>query len=123
MLINRKTNFCHILCHTADEEPNLPTKPYEIKSHMYVPAGTFATRLRGVLTDRLSVAQYHNFLKGFQLHNCYLENEHFHRWKGKMVDMVVDWEYIVQYRSLRTCFYKVRNKLPHTIDCTQLYTD
>ncbi|XP_020649393.3 cytosolic phospholipase A2 epsilon [Pogona vitticeps] len=69
-----------------DEEPNLPTKPYEIKSHMYVPAGTFATRLRGVLTDRLSVAQYHNFLKGFQLHNCYLENEHFHKWKATVLD-------------------------------------
>ncbi|KAH0620641.1 hypothetical protein JD844_021307 [Phrynosoma platyrhinos] len=69
-----------------DEEPNLPTRPYEIKSHMYVPAGTFATRLRGVLTDRLSVAQYHNFLKGFQLHNCYLENESFQRWQATVLD-------------------------------------
>uniref|UniRef100_A0A803SSR1 Phospholipase A2 n=1 Tax=Anolis carolinensis TaxID=28377 RepID=A0A803SSR1_ANOCA len=74
------------LCLNADEEPNLPTRPYEIRSHMYVPAGTFATRLRGALTDRLSVAQYHNFLKGCQLHNCYLENESFHRWRATVLD-------------------------------------
>ncbi|XP_060616849.2 cytosolic phospholipase A2 epsilon-like [Anolis sagrei] len=70
----------------VDEEPNLPTRPYEIRSHMYVPAGTFATRLRGALTDRLSVAQYHNFLKGCQLHNCYLENDSFHRWRATVLD-------------------------------------
>uniref|UniRef100_A0A8C6V5U8 PLA2c domain-containing protein n=1 Tax=Naja naja TaxID=35670 RepID=A0A8C6V5U8_NAJNA len=43
-------------------------------------------KLRGVLTDRLAVAQYHNFLKGFQMHDCYMENTHFQRWKATTLD-------------------------------------
>ncbi|KAK9409736.1 cytosolic phospholipase A2 epsilon-like [Crotalus adamanteus] len=50
---------------------------------MFVPPGDLATKLRGALTDRLAVAQYHNFLKGFQMHDSYIENTHFHRWKGE----------------------------------------
>ncbi|XP_053142485.1 cytosolic phospholipase A2 epsilon-like isoform X2 [Hemicordylus capensis] len=69
-----------------DEEPNLPTRPYELKSHMFVPAGKLANDLRGLLTDRLSVAQYHNFLNGLQLHNYYLESEGFNRWKATVLD-------------------------------------
>ncbi|ETE63977.1 Cytosolic phospholipase A2 delta [Ophiophagus hannah] len=74
------------LCFVADEDPHLPTKPYELKSRMFVPPGNLATKLRGVLTDRLAVAQYHNFLKGFQMHDCYMENTHFHRWKATTLD-------------------------------------
>uniref|UniRef100_A0A8C5SCA5 Phospholipase A2 n=1 Tax=Laticauda laticaudata TaxID=8630 RepID=A0A8C5SCA5_LATLA len=69
-----------------DEDPHLPTKPYELKSRMFVPPGYLATKLRGVLTDRLAVAQYQNFLKGFQMHDCYIENTHFHRWKATTLD-------------------------------------
>ncbi|XP_070787397.1 cytosolic phospholipase A2 epsilon-like [Pituophis catenifer annectens] len=69
-----------------DEDPHLPTKPYELKSRMFVPPGSLATKLRGVLTDRLAVAQYHNFLKGFQMHDSYMEETHFHRWKATTLD-------------------------------------
>ncbi|XP_063145972.1 cytosolic phospholipase A2 epsilon-like [Candoia aspera] len=69
-----------------DEEPHLPTKPYELKSRMFAPPGNLATKLRGVLTDRLSVAEYHNILKGFQLHDRYMENMHFNRWKATTLD-------------------------------------
>ncbi|XP_054825908.1 cytosolic phospholipase A2 epsilon-like [Eublepharis macularius] len=69
-----------------EEDPNLPTRPYELKSHMYVPAGNLSSAFRGVLTDRLSVAQYYNFLKGLQLHSNYLENEQFQRWKATVLD-------------------------------------
>ncbi|XP_025027885.1 cytosolic phospholipase A2 epsilon-like [Python bivittatus] len=69
-----------------DEEPHLPTKPYELKSRMFVPPGNLATTLRAVLTDRLSVAEYHNFLKGFQLHDSYMENTNFQRWKATILD-------------------------------------
>ncbi|XP_058018005.1 cytosolic phospholipase A2 epsilon-like [Ahaetulla prasina] len=69
-----------------DEDPHLPTKPYELKSRMFVPPGSLATKLRGVLTDRLAVAQYHNFLKGFQMHDRYMEDTHFHRWKATTLD-------------------------------------
>ncbi|XP_055648556.1 cytosolic phospholipase A2 epsilon-like [Falco peregrinus] len=70
----------------VDEDPVLPTRPHELRTRMYTPPGPLSSALRGALTDRFSVAQHHNFLKGYQLHNNYLENEHFHRWKDTVLD-------------------------------------
>ncbi|XP_062974522.1 cytosolic phospholipase A2 epsilon-like [Elgaria multicarinata webbii] len=69
-----------------DEEPHLPTRPHEQKTHLYTPAGPLSTAFRDVLTDRLSVAQYHNFMRGLQLDNSYLENNKFCRWKDTVLD-------------------------------------
>lgn len=49
---------------------------------MFTPPGPLGSTLRSALTDRVCIAQDHNFLKGFQMHNDYLENKHFCRWKG-----------------------------------------
>ncbi|XP_060139000.1 cytosolic phospholipase A2 epsilon [Zootoca vivipara] len=69
-----------------DTEPHLPTRPHEQKTHLHTPAGPLSSAFRDVLTDRLSVAQYHNFLRGLQLDNGYLENDSFCRWKGTILD-------------------------------------
>uniref|UniRef100_A0A8D0HMP2 Phospholipase A2 n=1 Tax=Sphenodon punctatus TaxID=8508 RepID=A0A8D0HMP2_SPHPU len=69
-----------------EEEPNLPTRPHELTTRMFTPEGRLSNAIRGALTDRLSIAQYHNFMKGFQLHNSYLENESFCRWKATVLD-------------------------------------
>uniref|UniRef100_A0A493TTR2 PLA2c domain-containing protein n=1 Tax=Anas platyrhynchos platyrhynchos TaxID=8840 RepID=A0A493TTR2_ANAPP len=70
----------------SDEDPVLPTRPHELRTRMYTPPGPLSSALRGALTDRFSVAQHHNFLRGYQLHNNYLENEHFCRWKDTVLD-------------------------------------
>ncbi|TRZ26302.1 hypothetical protein HGM15179_000914 [Zosterops borbonicus] len=70
----------------VDEDPVLPTRPHELRTRMYTPPGALSSALRGALTDRFSVAQHHNFLKGYQLHNNYMENEHFCRWKDTVLD-------------------------------------
>ncbi|KAM6274480.1 cytosolic phospholipase A2 epsilon-like [Porphyrio hochstetteri] len=70
----------------VDEDPVLPTRPHELRTRMYTPPGPLSSALRGALTDRFSVAQHHNFLKGYQLHSNYLENEHFCRWKDTVLD-------------------------------------
>ncbi|KAH0620643.1 hypothetical protein JD844_021309 [Phrynosoma platyrhinos] len=69
-----------------DEEPQLPSRPHEQKAHLYTPAGPLSSAFRDVLTDRLSVAQYHNFMKGLQLDNSYLQNDKFCRWKDTVLD-------------------------------------
>ncbi|XP_006034144.1 cytosolic phospholipase A2 epsilon-like [Alligator sinensis] len=69
-----------------EEEPILPTKPYELRTRMFTPAGCLSNAIRGFLTDRFSVAQHHNFLKGFHLHNDYLMNDNFCRWKDTVLD-------------------------------------
>ncbi|XP_039408866.1 uncharacterized protein LOC104688224 [Corvus cornix cornix] len=70
----------------VDEDPVLPTRPHELRTRMYTPPGPLSSALRGALTDRFSVAQHHNFLKGYQLHNNYMENQHFCRWKDTVLD-------------------------------------
>uniref|UniRef100_A0A8C9EJ44 Phospholipase A2 n=1 Tax=Pavo cristatus TaxID=9049 RepID=A0A8C9EJ44_PAVCR len=70
----------------VDEDPVLPTRPHELRTRMYTPPGTLSSALRGALTDRFSVAQHHNFLKGYQLHNDYFENKHFCQWKDTVLD-------------------------------------
>ncbi|XP_058018006.1 cytosolic phospholipase A2 epsilon-like [Ahaetulla prasina] len=69
-----------------DEEPNLTMETHEQKTYLYTPAGPLSSAFRDVLTDRLTVAQYHNFIKGLQLNSSYLENENFCRWKDTVLD-------------------------------------
>ncbi|XP_065493138.1 cytosolic phospholipase A2 epsilon-like [Caloenas nicobarica] len=69
-----------------EEEPILPLKLHELKTRLFTPPGPLGSALRSALTDRLCLAQEHNFLKGFQIHNDYLENKHFSRWKDTVLD-------------------------------------
>ncbi|KYO28407.1 cytosolic phospholipase A2 epsilon isoform X1 [Alligator mississippiensis] len=69
-----------------EEEPNLPERPHEIATRMFTPASGLSNALRDVLTDRPAVSKYHNFLRGFQMHNEYTQNEHFSRWKDTQLD-------------------------------------
>uniref|UniRef100_A0A8C4WC89 PLA2c domain-containing protein n=1 Tax=Gopherus evgoodei TaxID=1825980 RepID=A0A8C4WC89_9SAUR len=86
-IIIRNPSFSLLVSPGTEEEPVLPTRPHEVKTHLLTPEGPFSSALRDALTDRLSVAQYHNFLKGFQVHNDYLGNEKFYRWKDTVLDM------------------------------------
>ncbi|NWS40303.1 PA24E phospholipase, partial [Probosciger aterrimus] len=69
-----------------EEEPLLPPKPHELRTRLFTPPGPLGSTLRSALTDRICIAQDHNFLKGFQMHNDYLENKHFCRWKDTVLD-------------------------------------
>uniref|UniRef100_A0A8C3FWQ0 Phospholipase A2 n=1 Tax=Chrysemys picta bellii TaxID=8478 RepID=A0A8C3FWQ0_CHRPI len=59
---------------------------YELISQIFTTASPLSRVLRGAITERTSVAQYHSFLKGLQLHNDYLENDKFCRWKDTVLD-------------------------------------
>ncbi|NXN96472.1 PA24E phospholipase, partial [Rhinopomastus cyanomelas] len=69
-----------------EEEPLLRLKPDELRTRLFTPPGLLGSALRSALTDRLSIAQEHNFLKGFQIHNNYLDNKDFCRWKDTVLD-------------------------------------
>ena len=75
-----RQNLTALLC--AEEEHLLPLKLHELRTRVFTPPGPLGSALRRALTDRLCIAQEHNFLEGFQMHNDYLENKHFCRWKG-----------------------------------------
>ncbi|KAM6311653.1 uncharacterized protein AAHN32_001864 [Aegotheles albertisi] len=69
-----------------EEQPDLPEKPYEMATCMFTPTSGISTALRDILTDRPAVSKYHNFLRGFQMHNEYIQQEHFIKWKDTLLD-------------------------------------
>ncbi|NXJ47381.1 PA24E phospholipase, partial [Spizaetus tyrannus] len=69
-----------------EEQPDLPEKPYEMATCMFTPTSGLSTALRDILTDRPAVSKYHNFLRGFQMHNEYIQQEHFTKWKDTSLD-------------------------------------
>ncbi|NXI40165.1 PA24E phospholipase, partial [Galbula dea] len=72
--------------HDIEEHPALPKKPHEQKTCLSIPKGCLSNTLQEMLTGRPVVSTYHNFLKGLQLHNKYLENERFCMWKDTVLD-------------------------------------
>ncbi|NXU79039.1 PA24E phospholipase, partial [Oreotrochilus melanogaster] len=69
-----------------EEEPDLPEKPHEMATCMSTPTSSISTALRDILTDRPAVSKYHNFLRGFQMHNEYIQQEHFTKWRDTSLD-------------------------------------
>ncbi|NXG44518.1 PA24E phospholipase, partial [Psilopogon haemacephalus] len=65
-----------------EEEPLLSMNPYEVETCLFTPSNVLSSTLRDVLTGRPTIAQYPNFIRGFQMHNKYLESEGFSTWKG-----------------------------------------
>ncbi|NWR58189.1 PA24E phospholipase, partial [Bucorvus abyssinicus] len=72
--------------HDIEEHPALPKKPHEQTTCLSIPKGCLSNTLREMMTRRPVVSTYHNFLKGLQLHNNYLENERFCMWKDTVLD-------------------------------------
>uniref|UniRef100_A0A8C5IYC4 Phospholipase A2 n=1 Tax=Junco hyemalis TaxID=40217 RepID=A0A8C5IYC4_JUNHY len=69
-----------------EEQPDLPEKPYEMATCVFTPTSGLSTTLRDILTDRPAVSKYHNFLRGFQMHNEYIQHEQFTKWKDTLLD-------------------------------------
>ncbi|NXE76299.1 PA24E phospholipase, partial [Cochlearius cochlearius] len=72
--------------HDIEEHPALPKNPHEQTTCLSIPKGRLSNTLQEMLTGRPVVSTYHNFLKGLQLHNKYLENERFCMWKDTVLD-------------------------------------
>ncbi|NXW74322.1 PA24E phospholipase, partial [Hirundo rustica] len=72
--------------HDIENHPALPKKPHEQTTNLSIPKGYLSKTLREMMTGRPVVSTYHNFLKGLQLHNRYLENENFCMWKDTVLD-------------------------------------
>lgn len=69
----------------AEEDPVPSTNPHELETRLFTSAGPLSDTLRDVLTGRPTVAEYPNFLRGFQMDKDYLANEQFSTWKGTVI--------------------------------------
>uniref|UniRef100_A0A8C5TWR2 Phospholipase A2 n=1 Tax=Malurus cyaneus samueli TaxID=2593467 RepID=A0A8C5TWR2_9PASS len=79
-------NITLIAAYTEGDHSALPKRPHEQTASLSIPKGSLSKTLRQMMTGRPVVSTYHNFLKGLQLHNKYLENENFCMWKDTVLD-------------------------------------
>ncbi|NXE31415.1 PA24E phospholipase, partial [Ptilorrhoa leucosticta] len=93
------------------EEPFLSVNPYEVDTCLCTPSSVLSSALRDVLTGRPTIAQYPNFIRGFQLHNKYLESEGFSTWKGTVKQPAFQNNYVSD-----TVIDSLPNKLMETAD-------
>ncbi|XP_061467306.1 cytosolic phospholipase A2 epsilon-like isoform X2 [Rhineura floridana] len=87
-LANNSEDFWHRWTRDKIEEIDdsvPPSRPHELETHIVTSQGQLSSSLRDVLTGRPTIAEYPNFLRGFQFHNEYYENEHFSTWKKDTV--------------------------------------
>ncbi|XP_003214613.1 cytosolic phospholipase A2 epsilon [Anolis carolinensis] len=74
-----------------DIEDSLPsTNPHCLETRLVTPPGQLSSALRDVLTGRPTMAEYPNFLKGFQFNDDYLKNKYFSTWKDTVLDIQPD---------------------------------
>lgn len=70
----------------AEDEPLLPEIPKcdenILDTTVVIPGSWLSNTFRSILTHRPFVSEFHNFLRGLQLHTDYLQNTEFSRWKG-----------------------------------------
>ncbi|KFV86319.1 Cytosolic phospholipase A2 epsilon, partial [Struthio camelus australis] len=68
------------------QEPFLPARNRELETYLVTPECGIMSIVRQVLTERVMVSKFCNFLKGFQMHNEYLQSKSFCIWKDTVLD-------------------------------------
>ncbi|XP_061467310.1 cytosolic phospholipase A2 epsilon-like isoform X2 [Rhineura floridana] len=71
---------------TEIETPPQPPRPHELNTHLVIPPCKFAKILHEIITLRITTSEFHNFLRGFQFNNGYLDNKNFSTWKDTALD-------------------------------------
>ncbi|NWS56382.1 PA24E phospholipase, partial [Chunga burmeisteri] len=72
--------------HIATNEPSPPTRSHELETYLVTPECGIMDIIRQVLTERVMVSKFYNFLKGFQVHNEYLQSKSFCIWKDTVLE-------------------------------------
>ncbi|OWK62667.1 Cytosolic phospholipase A2 epsilon [Lonchura striata] len=73
------------ICFLEDDEAIFPTRPNELDTRVVCPPDSFSEIFRDVAMLRPAASEIHNFLKGLQINNNYLESE-FSKWKDCELD-------------------------------------
>uniref|UniRef100_A0A8C4PE47 Phospholipase A2 n=1 Tax=Dromaius novaehollandiae TaxID=8790 RepID=A0A8C4PE47_DRONO len=70
----------------SEQEPFLPARNIELETYLVTPECGIMSIVRQFLTERVMVSKFFNFLKGFQMHNEYLQSKSFCIWKDTVLD-------------------------------------
>ncbi|KFP96408.1 Cytosolic phospholipase A2 epsilon, partial [Haliaeetus albicilla] len=68
------------------DEPSSPARSHELETYLVTPECGIMGIIRQVLTERVMVSKFYNFLKGFQVHNEYLQSTSFCMWKDTVLE-------------------------------------
>uniref|UniRef100_A0A8C8AMQ5 Phospholipase A2 n=1 Tax=Otus sunia TaxID=257818 RepID=A0A8C8AMQ5_9STRI len=68
------------------DEPSPPDRSHELDTYLVTPECGIMGIIRQVLTERVMVSKFYNFLKGFQVHNEYLQSKSFCIWKDTVLE-------------------------------------
>uniref|UniRef100_A0A8D0F582 PLA2c domain-containing protein n=1 Tax=Strix occidentalis caurina TaxID=311401 RepID=A0A8D0F582_STROC len=82
--LNNETTYKN--CYSsADDETLFPARPNALDTRVVCPTDSFSGIFRDIAMLRPAASEIHNFLKGFQMNNNYLESE-FSKWKDCELD-------------------------------------
>ncbi|NXD80751.1 PA24E phospholipase, partial [Halcyon senegalensis] len=74
-------------CRTeAKYEPSATARGNELETYLVTPECGIMGIIRQILTERVMVSKFYNFLKGFQMHNEYLQSKSFCIWKDTVLE-------------------------------------
>ncbi|XP_071600778.1 cytosolic phospholipase A2 epsilon-like [Heliangelus exortis] len=68
------------------DESSQPARSHELETYFVTPECGIMGIIRKLLTERVMVSKFYNFLKGFQMHNEYLQNKNFRIWKDTVLE-------------------------------------
>ncbi|KAL2303574.1 hypothetical protein Nmel_008849 [Mimus melanotis] len=74
------------ICFMKGEEPSPSNRRHELETYLVTPECGIMGIIRRILTERVMVSKFYNFLKGFQLHNEYLQSKKFCIWKDTVLE-------------------------------------
>ncbi|KAM9012993.1 cytosolic phospholipase A2 epsilon-like [Ara ararauna] len=86
------TERCSLRCtqhrtiDVAGDEPSSSACGHEQETYLVDPECGIMGIIRRVLSERVMVSKFYNFLKGFQLHNEYLQSKSFCIWKDTILE-------------------------------------
>ncbi|XP_057259858.1 cytosolic phospholipase A2 epsilon-like [Pezoporus wallicus] len=86
------TERCSLRCtqhRTIDvegDEPSSSACGHELETYLVDPECGIMGIIRQVLSERVMVSKFYNFLKGFQVHNEYLQSKSFCIWKDTILE-------------------------------------
>ncbi|NXU04377.1 PA24E phospholipase, partial [Buphagus erythrorhynchus] len=72
--------------HITTKEPSPSDRTHELETYLVTPECGIMGIIRQILTERVMVSKFYNFLKGFQLHNEYLQSKNFCIWKDTVLE-------------------------------------
>uniref|UniRef100_A0A8C8AR09 Phospholipase A2 n=1 Tax=Otus sunia TaxID=257818 RepID=A0A8C8AR09_9STRI len=81
-----KHQLFHFLYPSEGDEPSPPDRSHELDTYLVTPECGIMGIIRQVLTERVMVSKFYNFLKGFQVHNEYLQSKSFCIWKDTVLE-------------------------------------